>query len=126
MSINKILSCALTVSLILLFGCDKKPATVSFKSEVKPLIDKYCSECHVKGGEGVQESGFVSETYASIMKGTRYGPVVIPENAISSSLYRLVAGKVDESIRMPHEKSPLSGEEVKKIKHWIDQGAKNN
>ncbi len=125
MSINKTLSFALAFFLMLLFGCSREP-TVSFKSEIKPLIDKYCSECHLKDGKGASKSGFVTETYATIMKGTKYGPVIVAENAVSSSLYRLVSGRVDPSIRMPHQKSPMTEEEVVKIERWINQGAKNN
>ena len=58
------------------------------------------------------------------MKGTNFGPVVIPGQAINSTLYRLVTGKADPSLRMPHDSGPLSDENISKIKDWIDQGAK--
>ena len=58
------------------------------------------------------------------MKGTKFGPVVVAGDPLSSSLYRLVAGKVDPSIRMPHGKEALSQEEILKIEQWIEQGAK--
>jgi hypothetical protein len=60
------------------------------------------------------------------MAGTRYGPVVVEGDALSSSLYRLVAGKVDESIQMPHGGVPLSEAQVRTLETWIDQGAQNN
>ncbi len=112
---------------ILLVGCGAEQSTsVSFKTDVKPLIDKYCSECHVPGGDGAKASGFVTQTYDTIMKGTKYGPVVVAGHPLSSSLYRLVAGKVDPSIQMPHGKEALSPEEVSAIEQWIEQGAINN
>jgi hypothetical protein len=113
---------------MLLVGCgaEQEAASVSFKSDVKPLIDKYCTECHVPGGDGAIASGFVTETYASVMKGTKYGPVVVAGHPLSSSLYRLVAGKVDPSIQMPHGKEALSPEEITAIEQWIEQGAKDN
>ncbi len=113
---------------LLLVGCGAEQAatSVSFKSQVKPLIDKYCSECHIPGGDGAKASGFVTQTYDTIMKGTKYGPVVVAGHPLSSSLYRLVAGKVDPSIQMPHGKEALSPEEVSAIEQWIEQGAKNN
>ena len=126
MYIPKSFSLIPAISTILLVGCGAEPTEVSFKSEVKPLIDKYCTECHLPGGAGANASGFVTETYASIMKGTKFGPVVVEKDPLSSSLYRLVAGKVDPSIRMPHGKAPLSQEEILKFEHWIEQGARNN
>jgi len=124
MSTRNTLSLAVSLSTLLLAGCSAGPASISFQSEIKPLLDKYCSECHLKGGTGAEASGFVTETYASIMKGTKFGPVVIAGDPLSSSLYRLVAGKVDPSIRMPHGKKALSEAEILKIEHWIEQGAK--
>jgi cytochrome c553 len=113
-------------AVMLLAGCSAGPAAVSFKTDVKPIIDTYCTECHTKGGAGDEASGFVTETYDSIMKGTKFGPVVVAGDPLSSSLYRLVAGKVDPSIRMPHGKEALSPEEIAKLEQWIEQGAKNN
>ncbi len=126
MAIKRTLTLASAVSALLLVGCSGGPAAVSFKNDVKPLLDKYCSECHTPGGDGAEASGFVTTDYASIMKGTRFGPVVVASDPLSSSLYRLVAGKVDPSIRMPHGKEALSQEEILKIEHWIEQGAKDN
>jgi hypothetical protein len=126
MSITKNLTLASAISAMFLVGCSAGPEAVSFNSSVKPLIDKYCTECHLAGGTGAQASGFVTETYDSIMKGTKFGPVVVAGDPLSSSFYRLVAGKVDPSIRMPHGKEALSQEEITAIEHWIEQGAKNN
>ena len=111
-----------------LFGCEKAPQQpqVSFTQDVKPLIDKNCTECHSVGQEGMEASGFATVDYESIMKGTKYGPVIVAGNAISSSFYRLIAGKVDPSIQMPHGKEAISEENITKIEMWIDQGAKNN
>jgi hypothetical protein len=113
-------------STMLLAGCGAQQAAVSFQTDVKPLIMKYCSECHVPGGDGAVKSGFVIDTYASVMKGTKYGPVVVAGDPLSSSLYRLVAGKVDPSIQMPHGKEALAPEEIVTIERWIEQGAKDN
>ena len=114
---------------IALAGCSPEGGgrqEVSFKGQVQPIVKKYCAECHSAGGAGTQKSGFAVETHQSLMKGTKYGPVVVPGSAISSSLYRLVAGEVDPSIRMPHGKDKLPPEDIKLIELWIDQGAKDN
>ena len=117
-----------TVLIALLTGCQEAPQEpqISFSKDIKPLIDQNCTECHTPGQEGSNASGFVTTDYDSIMKGTKYGPVVVAGNAISSSFYRLIAGKVDPSIRMPHGKEAISADNIAKIEKWIDQGAKNN
>jgi hypothetical protein len=60
------------------------------------------------------------------MKGTKLGPVIVPGSAESSTLYRLVAGKADPKINMPHGKAPLTPGEIETIRLWIDQGAMDN
>ena len=73
--------------------------------------------------EGAQKSGFQIDSYASIMKGTKLGPVIVPGSAESSTLYRLVAHKANPRINMPHGKAPLTAGEIDTIRLWIDQGA---
>ncbi|MES9943609.1 MAG: c-type cytochrome domain-containing protein [Candidatus Thiodiazotropha sp.] len=126
MSSSTTLLLSSTLCASLLVGCSAGPAPVSFKSEVKPLVDKYCTECHLSGGAGAEASGFITESYASLMKGTKFGPVVVAGDPLSSSFYRLVAGKVDPSIAMPHGKEALSEVEIAMIENWIIQGAQNN
>lgn len=99
---------------------------VSFKTQVQPIVKKYCAECHSVGGPGTQKSGFTVDSYQSLMKGTKFGPVVVPGSAVSSSFYRLVSGSVDPSIRMPHGKDKLPAEDIQLIERWIDQGARDN
>ncbi|MES9988366.1 MAG: c-type cytochrome domain-containing protein [Candidatus Thiodiazotropha sp.] len=115
-----------TLCTSLLMGCSAGPAPVSFKSEVKPLVEKYCTECHLPGGAGAEASGFITDSYENLMKGTKFGPVVVAGDPLSSSFYRLIAGKVDPSIRMPHGKEALSEVEVATVENWITQGAGNN
>ena len=120
----------LSILLVSLLGCAEQPAEVSFQTQVMPLLKQYCVECHLSDGEGFAASEFLVDSYVSVMKGTRYGPVIEPGSAISSTLYRMIAGKTDPSIKMPHGSSEceceLSETELETIKNWIDQGAKNN
>jgi hypothetical protein len=108
---------------------------VSFKKDVKPILVANCLSCHDGSGEGSSASGFNVQTYESVMKGTKYGPVIEPGNSESSTLYRMVAHKVDPEIQMPphHEEASAKGREdeltprqIEFIEKWIDEGAKNN
>jgi len=112
-------------STLLVAGCSLGTGP-SFTQNVQPILKKHCAECHLAQGEGAQKSGFRVDSYASIMQGTKFGPVVIVGAADSSSLYRLIAGKVDKSIQMPHGRSAIPATEIATIEQWIDQGAKND
>lgn len=108
---------------------------VSYENDVNPILVDSCLTCHTGKGEGLEASGFSVRTYDELMKGTKFGPVVIPGDSSSSSLYRMIDHKVDRKIQMPphHKESLASGikdkltlEQINIIKLWIDQGAKNN
>lgn len=122
----------IAVASILLAGCEKP---VSYKKDIRPILMANCLKCHDGKGEGSTASGFSVQTYDSLMKGTKFGPVVVPGSAVSSTLYRIVTDKVDPKIQMPpHNDESLAegrGErlhevEIKNLELWIDQGAKNN
>jgi hypothetical protein len=122
------------IAFILIFSVScSKPA--SFNKDINPILVANCLSCHDGSGEGSATSGFSVKTYNSVMKGTKYGPVVVPGSSDSSTLYRMVAHKVDPKIQMPphHDEALAKGREdaltprqIEFIKKWIDQGAKNN
>jgi len=107
----------------LLAGCGDKPLT--YQADIKPIIDANCVSCHVPGGTGYDQTGLQLDSYDALMKGTKLGPVVVAGSSVSSTLYRLISGQADPSIRMPHGQGALPDAEVSKIAAWIDQGAKN-
>ena len=110
-------------------GCSRQ---VSFKSDVDPILKASCLSCHAPGGEGYAASGFSVENYQSLMKGTRYGPVIDPGSSINSTLLRLIKHEADPSIAMPKSHHPgmpaefLQPKQIETIEKWIDQGAKDN
>lgn len=109
-----------------------KPAAVraefpSFETKIYPIFEKHCLECHRPGGTGYEISGLDMRTYASLMKGTKHGPVVNPGDAFTSNLMVLIEGRADSSLKMPHsERRDLSRWEKQLIRGWINGGAKNN
>ncbi len=130
MSIRAMPLAVLLIVAACLVACDKaeqlQPQKVTYASDVEPIMQKHCAECHMAGKKGAEASGFLMDSYESVMKGTRFGPVIDPGSAISSSLYILVAGKADLTINMPHGKDPLSTEEIETIRVWIEKGAVEN
>jgi len=110
-------------------GCTKQ---VSFKNDVYPIFQARCMKCHAPGSPGCVASGFSLATYQSLMKGTRFGPVVVGGSTLDSNLLRLVKHEADPSIAMPRSVTPgmpsewLAPEQIKLIETWIIQGAKDN
>lgn len=111
--------------LVLAAGCTQEPA-VSYQKDVFPILQKNCFECHTGKGEGILKSGLDLTSYETLMKGTKYGPVLVPGQSISSTLVRLLQGKADPAINMPHKRDTLPEDQAAIIVKWVDQGAKNN
>jgi hypothetical protein len=111
------------LAAVLTSGCSKP---VSFSESVFPILKERCGECHEPGGKGYEKTGFSVADYDAIMKGTKFGPVIVPESSASSTLMRMVEHKTDPTIHMPHHKSGLTRDQLDVLRNWIDQGAKNN
>jgi hypothetical protein len=60
------------------------------------------------------------------MKGTEFGPMVIPGDPDRSNLIVLIEGRASPEIRMPFGHKPLPSCLRQNIWTWIFQGAKNN
>ena len=110
-------------------GCTRQ---VSFKHDIRPIFEERCMKCHAEGSPGCVASGFSVATYQTLMKGTRYGPVVVPGSSLDSNLLRLVKHEADPSIAMPRSVTPglpsewLKPEQITLIETWINQGARDN
>lgn len=118
--------------LLITSACSQQ---VSFSNDVKPILNAHCMKCHDGKGEGSVKSEFNVVDYNSVLKGTRFGPVVVPGDSSSSTLYRMVSHQTDSKIHMPPHKSATSSEEkniyltrseIETIQNWIDQGALDN
>ena len=106
---------------MLISGCARP---LSYAQDVRPILAANCLQCHQPGGIGYERSGLDMRTYDSLMKGTKYGRVVIPGNSFDSVLVELVERRADPSINMPFHRTSISKAEINKIKSWIDEGAK--
>jgi len=120
-------------TLLVVAGCGTRE--ISFARNVMPILQANCVECHSGSGEGLAKSGLDLTAYDHLMKGTKFGPVVVPGDSTSSTLYRVVSHRVDPRIQMPphHDESLATGrkpalemEQIENIRSWIDQGALNN
>ncbi len=111
-----------------LAACSQKQEVqvASYAKDVEPILVKNCKECHIPGGDGLEKSGLDMSSYDSLMKGTKFGPIVKAGDPLTSTLVMLVEGRADPSLRMPHGKEKLLDSDIAKIRTWVEQGAKNN
>ena len=93
-------------------------ATVSFASDVMPIIQSRCVGCH--GGDRTEE-GLDLKTHASILAGSDNGAVIAPGDAVNSLLVELVAAQ-----KMPKRGPKLTPPQVQLITEWVNQGAQDN
>ncbi len=101
-------------------------AKVSFSEDVLPIFRGRCIQCHQPSGQGFEKSGLDLTTYEGLMKGTKYGAMVIPGDPEASNLMLLLDWRASPELRMPHGKKKLSTCDRDAIRHWIREGAKNN
>jgi Planctomycete cytochrome C len=99
-------------------------AKTSFNEDIAPIFKGYCISCHQPGGQGYEASGLDLTSYDGIMKGTKFGPMVIPGQPDNSNLFMLISGRA--KIRMPfgHKEIPSCLQDI--VYSWIFQGAQNN
>jgi len=120
------LSVAGTATLMPIRQACAQRGEMSYREDIVPILKGWCVSCHEPGGQGYQASGVDLTSYAGLMKGTKFGAVVIPKEPDSSSLYALIAGKTSPQIRMPFGHKPLPDCLRINIWEWIFEGAKDN
>jgi len=92
-----------------------------YTQHIHPILDSNCVACH---GAGKSESGLRLDSYESLMKGGKDGPVIVPRNADRSLLIERVTLPAGNPHVMPAEgRPPLKSNEVAWIRLWILAGA---
>ena len=98
----------------------------SFSRSVFPIFKDNCISCHQFGGAGYETSGLDLTTYQGVMKGTKFGPMVIPRDPDGSNLMWLLDWRAAPQLRMPHGAKQLSTSDRNAIRNWIREGAMDN
>lgn len=91
---------------------------ISFATEVMPIFERYCWECHSADNT---ELGLRLDSYEGVMQGSDYGTVVEPGDPDGSLLVDMIAAG-----DMPEEGDPVPPEQLEVIRTWIAEGAENN
>ena len=91
---------------------------VAFAGQVRPILAARCYLCH---GPNVQQNGLRLDSLAAALKGSDTSRVIIPGNSEKSPLVRRLLAL--DRPQMPYGGPPLSAQEIKIIRDWIDRGA---
>ncbi|WP_435010889.1 DUF1553 domain-containing protein [Tundrisphaera lichenicola] len=91
---------------------------VDFRSQIQPILQTRCLNCHAKGK---YKGGLSMESREAILRGGESGAAAVPGKAAESLIVELVAG-LDPVRRMPDKGDPLTPGEVGLIRAWVDQG----
>jgi mono/diheme cytochrome c family protein len=96
-----------------------EPRKVDFATEVFPIFEKSCGNCH---GPKMRMSGLRLDAKSTAFAGGQSGKDIIPGKSGESPLYLRVAG-LGGLVQMPMGGKPLDPAQIATIKAWIDQGA---
>jgi hypothetical protein len=92
-----------------------------FADLIQPILERRCSTCH---GPEKHKADLSMETYDTLIKGGKDGPVLVVGKALDSSLvYRLFLPLDDEDHMPPQGKPQPTLAEIAAIQWWIDCGA---
>jgi Protein of unknown function (DUF1549)/Protein of unknown function (DUF1553)/Planctomycete cytochrome C len=97
----------------------QQPPLVDFASEIRPLIEENCLECH---NQDKRKGGLALQTYDDILEGGRSGPIVRPGRGADSLMLHRLRGDIEP--QMPDGELALFDDEIALIQRWIDQGAR--
>ena len=91
------------------------PLVQFFEREIAPLLSRHCLECHdTANHKGRLDLSKKSTAFATSKKEV----VIVPGKSADSLLWEVV-----EADDMPDERDPLSADEKRKLRQWIDDGA---
>ncbi|MGH9721956.1 MAG: PSD1 and planctomycete cytochrome C domain-containing protein [Bryobacteraceae bacterium] len=92
-------------------------AAAGYAQTARQVFEKNCLGCH--GAARMSELDLRER--ATILRGGRRGPAIVPGNAAASRLYKAVLR--DGELQMPPGKDALPKAETEALRAWIDNGA---
>jgi hypothetical protein len=96
---------------------------VSFSKQVEPLFRQTCvaAGCH-GGSQPAANLNLDSDAWHSLIDYSP--PIILPKNGTNSILVMRLDGRI--APQMPLRSQPLTINQIKGVKKWIDEGAKYN
>ncbi len=96
------------------------PVAISYQENIKPIVDRKCSGCHVNGGHA---GGLQLDSFQSMMRGGDDGPVVALGDLDGSQISKAIHYQ-DSDLKMPPEnRGKLDDADIAAIDKWIKASA---
>src|SRR5436309_14995488 len=89
---------------------------VSYSRDVAPIFAMNCNSCH---GDAETAGGLELRTYAALMK----SGAIVPGDPDGSQVVQFIEGRRGEEHRMPLGETPLTADQIGRIRGWIAEGA---
>lgn len=98
---------------------ESKPAGPDYRTEIKPILQKYCLGCH---NASEAKGGLSLASAESIQKGGKHGPALVTGKGAESLLVMTITGAAKPA--MPPKGNPKpTPAEIERLRQWIDAGA---
>lgn len=97
---------------------DSAPAAAVFARDIEPIFETTCVECH---GPEKQKGELRLDSVAALERGGESGALLIAGDSAGSLIVRRILG-LDGEDRMPQDKDPLTPDQIRLIRRWIDRG----
>src|SRR5271155_1433208 len=101
-----------------LVGQAQEDPTEFFEARVRPVLANNCYSCHTASKLG----GLELDSRASLLKGGKSGPGMVPGKPTESILIKAVS-QTDSRLKMPMGSPKLKDEEIADLSHWVEIGA---
>ncbi|MDF1860942.1 MAG: DUF1549 domain-containing protein [Verrucomicrobiales bacterium] len=103
---------------------DALPETVSYYEHVRPVLQAKCQGCHQPAKA---KSDYVMTKVETLIKGGETDVAIIPGKPDESYLLGLIVTQEGEKRpEMPPKEEPMTDYEVKLVRKWVSQGAKDD
>jgi Leucine-rich repeat (LRR) protein len=112
----------------LAFSSLSSQAAINFEKQILPILQKKCLDCHsatkVIDGKPKKPKGDLRLDAAwALLKGAENGPSIVPGNLAKSYMHEVVNLPKDDDMFMPPKGDPMTIEEIKLLKEWIESGS---
>jgi mono/diheme cytochrome c family protein len=102
----------------------KEPDKISYYKDIRPIFVQHCQGCHQPAKA---EGGYVMTSYKDLLEKTENDqPGILPGKPDKSMVLNVIVPQDGKPPLMPRGKEPLTDFEVKLIKRWVAEGAKDD